>query len=154
MKLPPHGPVLDAELTETLANAIAPAELGSQERERMRARVLARAAATAPSGTKTLRTSEGVWETMGPGIQFKVLHIEPATHTRSLLIRMQPGSRVPVHAHTQEEHCLVIDGEVTIGEHVFRSGDWHVAMPGTTHSNFSTKTGCLIFIRAEIPKRA
>jgi quercetin dioxygenase-like cupin family protein len=67
---------------------------------------------------------------------------------------MEPGSRVPVHSHTQEEQCLVVEGEVTIGEHIFRAGDWHVAMPGTTHSDFSTRTGCLVFIRAEIPARS
>jgi quercetin dioxygenase-like cupin family protein len=151
---PHHESILDAELTEALANAIAPVELSAQERDRMRARILKRAAATAPSGMQTLRNTEGVWKAMGPGTEFKVLHIEPATNTRSILIRMEPGSRVPVHSHSQEEHCLVLEGEVTIGEHIFRSGDWHIAMPGTTHSDFSTRTGCLLFIRGEIPKHA
>jgi anti-sigma factor ChrR (cupin superfamily) len=149
-----HESLLDGELTEAMAQAIAPVELSAQQRDRMRARILKRAAATAPSGMTTLRTTEGVWESMGPGLQFKVLHVEPATHTRSILIRMEPGSAVPVHSHAQEEHCLVLEGEVTIGEHVFRSGDWHVAMPGTTHADFRTKTGCLLFIRAEIPQHA
>jgi quercetin dioxygenase-like cupin family protein len=151
---PHHESILDAELTEALANDIAPGELSTQERDRMRARILKRAAATAPSGTQTLRSTEGVWETAQPGIEFKVLHIEAPTNTRSILIRMEPGSSVPVHSHAQEEHCLVLEGEVMIGEYIFRSGDWHVAMPGTTHSDFSTRTGCLLFIRAEIPKHA
>lgn len=65
---------------------------------------------------------------------------------------MEPGSRVPVHSHTQEEHCLVLEGEVRIGEHIMRSGDFHVALPGTAHEDFRTTTGCLLFIRAEIPQ--
>ena len=151
---PHQESILDAELTEALMNDIAPVELSAKERDRMRARILQRAAATAPSGMQTLRNTEGIWETMAPGIAFKVLHIEPASNTRSILIRMHPGSRVPVHSHTQVEHCLVLEGEVTIGEHIFRSGDWHIAMPGTTHSDFRSTTGCLLFIRAEIPKHA
>jgi anti-sigma factor ChrR (cupin superfamily) len=153
MTPPGRESVIDPELTEAMADAIAPAELGTLERERMRAKILKRAAATAPSGMTTLRSTEGAWHKLAPGIVFKVLHLEPATNTRSILIRMQPGTSIPVHSHKQEEHCLVIEGEVTIGEHVFRSGDWHVAMPGTSHSNFSTTTGCLVFIRAENPAR-
>jgi anti-sigma factor ChrR (cupin superfamily) len=154
MKPPPRQSVLDLELIEALADAVAPVELSSQQRDRMRTRILKRAATTAPSGTKTLRNAEGEWEAMCPGISFKILHVEPTSNTRSMLIRMEPGSHVPVHSHTQEEHCLVVEGEVAIGEHIFRAGDWHIAMPGTMHSDFSTKTGCLIFIRAEIPTPA
>jgi anti-sigma factor ChrR (cupin superfamily) len=154
MKRPEHEPILDGELRESLTNAIAPVELSAQQRDRMREHILKRAAASAPSGMKTLRSTEGVWKQIAPGIQLKVLHVEPTTNSRSFLLRMEPGSRVPVHSHTQEEQCLVVEGEVTIGEHIFRAGDWHVAMPGTTHSDFSTRTGCLVFIRAEIPARS
>lgn len=151
MKPIPHTPVLDAELIETLTDAIAPVELSTQAHNRMRARILERIAASAPSGTQTLRDAEGSWQAMGPGLSRKILRVETETNTQSLLIRMEPGSCVPVHSHTQEEHCLVLEGEVSIGDHVFRSGDWHVALPGTTHMDFKTKTGALLFIRAEIP---
>jgi quercetin dioxygenase-like cupin family protein len=144
-------PALDAELIDALAQAIAPVELSSQERSRMRDRILKRAAASPPSGMLTLRTNEGAWQTLAPGFSIKILRVEQSTNTRSYLVRMEAGSSAPVHSHTQEEHCLVLEGEVTIGEHIMRAGDWHVALPGTTHVDFRTKTGCLLFIRAEIP---
>ena len=142
--------MLDADLTDALADGIAPVELSTAERERMRARILKRVAAVPPSGMVTVRAHEGVWRDFGPGVQIKVLHEDSSTNTMSYLVRMKPGARVPVHSHTQEEDCVVLEGEVVIGEHVMRSGDWHLARPGSTHADFCSKTGCLLFIRSEI----
>ena len=44
-------------------------------------------------------------------------------------------------------------GEVTIGDHVMRSGDWRVARPESRHVDFWSKTGCLLFIRSELAAR-
>ena len=150
MKQPRADSMFDADLTDAFAHGIAPAELGTAERERMRARILKRVAAAPPSGTVTVRAHEGVWRDFGLGVQIKVLHEEISTNTMSYLLRMEPGARVPVHSHTQEEDCLVLEGEVTIGDQVMGSGDWHLARPGSTHVDFWSKTGCLLFIRSEI----
>jgi anti-sigma factor ChrR (cupin superfamily) len=143
--------ILDADLTESMTDAIAPVELSAEQRDRMRTRILNRASAGPPVQMTTLRNGEGAWEDLAPGIRLRTLHLDISSNTRSFLLRMEPGSQVPVHSHTQEEQCLVIEGEVKIGEHTIRSGDWHVASPGTTHEDFRTQTGCLLFIRAEIP---
>jgi quercetin dioxygenase-like cupin family protein len=149
MKL--QGPdSIDADIADALADGVAPLELRTAERDRMRAQILKRVVSAPPSGTITVRAHEGVWQDFAPGIQIKVLHEDPATNTRSYFVRMEPGSRAPAHTHTQEEHCLVLEGEVTIGDHVMRSGDWHVARPESSHVDFSSKTGCLLFIRAEM----
>jgi anti-sigma factor ChrR (cupin superfamily) len=142
--------MLDADLTDALADGIAPVELSTAERERMRGRILRRVAATPPSGTATIRAHEGVWQDFGPGVRIKVLDEDSSTDAMSYLLRMEPGARVPGHSHTREEGCLVLEGEVTIGELVMRSGDWHLARPGSTHADFWSKTGCLLFIRSEI----
>ena len=141
--------LLDADLTDALAQGIAPLELSSAERDRMRARIVERVASTPPSGTATVRADEGTWRELAPGVQIKVLHQDSATNTMSYFVRMEPGAHAPFHSHTQEEHCLVLEGEVTIDEQVLRSGDWHVAQPGSTHANFWSKAGCMLFIRAE-----
>lgn len=69
MKPPPSEPILDVELSDTLASAIAPVDLSSQERDRMRARILKRASTLPPSRMSTLRGTEGVWKDFVPGIQ-------------------------------------------------------------------------------------
>jgi quercetin dioxygenase-like cupin family protein len=63
---------------------------------------------------------------------------------------MESGAIVPEHPHTLEEQCLVLEGEVWVGDHLLRSGDWHVAQPGSHHGNFSTRTGCLLLIKSEV----
>ncbi len=145
--------VLDADITDALVDGLAPVELSTAERDRMRARILKLVAAAPPSGMVTVRAHEGVWRDIAPGVQIKVLHEDPLLNTMSYFIRMEPGARAPVHTHTQEEHCLVLEGEVTIGEHVMQSGDWHVARPGSSHVNLWSKTGCLLFIRSEMAAR-
>ena len=123
------------------------------KRDRMRMQILKRVVSPPPFGTTTVRADEGVWQELAPGIHIKVLHEDPSTNTRSYFVRMEPGSRVPSRTHTQEEQCLVLEGEVTIGDHVMRSGDWRVARPESRHVDFWSKTGCLLFIRSELAAR-
>jgi carbon storage regulator len=109
-----------------------------------------RVTAAPPDGTTTIRGHEGNWQHYSPGVQIKILHQEPKLSSMTFLVRMAPDSVVPLHGHAQEEHCLVLDGEASMGEHILYAGDWHVALPGSTHHNFSSRTGCLLLIRAEM----
>lgn len=44
----------------------------------------------------------------------------------------------------------MLEGQGTLGDHVMRSGDWHVARPESSHVDLWSKTGRLLFIRAEM----
>jgi quercetin dioxygenase-like cupin family protein len=142
--------VLSHEMTEALADALRPVKLAAGERDLMRARILSRVKAAPPDGTATIRAHEGIWRDYAPGVQIKILHQEPKLASMTFLVRMAPDSVVPLHDHAQEEHCLVLDGEASMGDHILHAGDWHVALPGSTHDNFSSRTGCLLLIRAEM----
>ena len=142
--------VLGPQVTEALADALRPAELAAGERDLMRTRILNRVKAAPPDGTMTIRAHEGIWQDYAPGVQMKILHQEPKLSSMTCLVRMAPDSVVPLHNHAQEEHCLVLDGEASMGEHILHVGDWHVAQPGSTHHNFSSRTGCLLLIRCEM----
>ncbi len=115
----------------------------------MRTRILRRVRANAPAGTVTLRERDGEWITIAPGITSKLLRKDPAAARLSYLLRLEPGAVAPPHAHTQVEECLVLEGDVLVGEQHLGSGDWHVAMPGSSHENFRTIGGCLLFIQSE-----
>ncbi len=67
------------------------------------------------------------------------------------MFRLQPGSVVVAHGHTQEEECLVLEGEIEIGGHVLRKGDLHIARPGACHAPITTRTGALLWVTSEIP---
>jgi carbon storage regulator len=106
--------------------------------------------AAPPGGTTTTRSDEGIWQDYSPGVQIKILHQEPELSSMTFLVRMAPDSVFPVHDHATQEHCFVLEGEASMGEHILHAGDWHVALPGSTHYNFGSRTGCLLLARAEM----
>jgi len=139
------------DLAATLGAALRPVELLPAQQESLRQRMLRRVRAPAPDRTTTVRFNEGDWIRVGPLSEIKILRRDWHANNQSMLVRLAPGAVIATHSHTQEEECLVLEGEVMIGEHVFRAGDAHFARPGATHEGLRTATGCLLFIRSEIP---
>ncbi len=100
---------------------------------------------TAP-GTRTLRQTNAVWETIAPGIQRRSLLIDRAQGTHSYYVRMRKGAVLPSHAHDMTEQCVVLEGELSIGGTRFGKGDFHVADPGHVHSEIKAETDAVFFI--------
>jgi anti-sigma factor ChrR (cupin superfamily) len=144
-------PVLDDAMAAELTVAIAPAELAAGDRDRMRARIMARIQAEAPPLTFTIRATEMRWVTVGPGVEVKVLRMDRERNDQTVLIRMARGSIVVGHRHTQEEECLILEGEVYIGDYHLSQGDMHVARPGARHEPIRAPHGALLMIRSEMP---
>lgn len=112
----------------------------------LRARVLQRAANARPV---TLRENEG-WTAFAPGIEIKQLLIDRQAGTRSVLLRAAPGARLPAHPHHGYEECLVLQGEVRIGELTLRPGDYHCMPAGSIHPEVSTGSGALVYLRSAL----
>jgi anti-sigma factor ChrR (cupin superfamily) len=146
-------PVIDPELAALVAQAVAPAELSQAERAAMHARILARIGAPPPPLTETIRAGAMRWVNAGPGVEVMVLRSSDERNDQTVLIRMQPGSVVVGHRHTQEEECWILEGEVFIGEHRLMRGDMHVAYPGAVHEPITAPQGALVLIRSERPPR-
>jgi anti-sigma factor ChrR (cupin superfamily) len=128
---------------------LAPAELPQAERDRMRANILARM--DPPPLTYTVRFKEGQWLSVGPGVEVKVLRIDRESNTQTVMFRMQPGSQIVSHPHHLEEECLVMEGEILVGEHRVGAGDMHIAQPGAQHPPILAPRGALLCVRSEIP---
>jgi len=144
-------PVIDAALAAAMAQAIAPAELSQADRESMHDRILARIQSASPPLTETIRAAEMHWVSAGPGVEVMVLRSNVERNDQTVLIRMQPGSVVVGHRHTQEEECLILEGEVFIGDLRLERGDRHVARPGAIHAPITAPQGALLLIRSERP---
>ena len=143
--------VLDPASAMHLAAAIAPAELSQADRDAMHARIMRRIQREPPPGTTTTRAADMHWVNAGPGVDVKVLRSDAARNDQTVLIRLQPGAVVVGHPHTQEEECLVLEGEVFIGDHHLAQGDMHVARPGAVHAPIRAPRGALLMIRSEMP---
>ena len=142
---------IDDVLAARLAAGLEPVELGASLRAQLRRRILERVIDPAPEGTYTLRASDAGWTAFNDRVEIRILRRDVARGNQTILIRMQPGSAIDTHAHTLEEECFVIDGEIEIGGHCLRRGDMHVAPGGTKHERIRSRAGALLLVRAEIP---
>ncbi len=133
--------LLYAAMLATLTEVAPPAAL--------RDRVLAQARTDARfrEGLRTIRADEG-WISFAPGIDVKMLFRDEAAGTKSFLARLAPGVTMPAHDHGANEECIVLEGEITLGDITIRAGDYHLAKGGAHHGALSTRTGALLYLRA------
>jgi quercetin dioxygenase-like cupin family protein len=91
------------------------------------------------------------WRPFFPGTEMKVLFDDGKL--RSWLVRMQPGSELPPHAHDEgDEECVVLEGEVWVNDLRYGPGDYTVALRGSTHHSVRTIRGALFFLRSPSPR--
>ena len=100
--------------------------------------------------TQTLRREDGVWETLAPGLQRKVVHADRAAGTVSYLVRMRAGAILPVHIHERDEQCVIVEGQLQIGDRSFSAGDFHLAHAGGEHVPIKAVTDSLFFIHGAL----
>lgn len=86
------------------------------------------------------RTTQGTWLRMMPGVQMRLLHVEPISGARSAIMRMEAGAEVPAHDHPEVEECYVLTGTVTIDDGDYQAGDHVVAPAGTNHQRIVART--------------
>ncbi len=98
----------------------------------------------------TILPSGQDWQPFADGIEIKVLH--EAEGTLSYLLRLQPHAVLPAHRHRQPEECMVLEGELRIGDHLRApAGTYHLADTGTFHAPITTDRGAVIFLRGSEP---
>ena len=103
-----------------------------------------------PPATVTVRSGEGEWRTLTPGAEIKMLMVDRDAGFQSFLLRLSPGAMLPPHDHSILEECLLLEGDMLIGERAYRRGDYHAALPGSRHAPISTRNGGIVFIRSEL----
>jgi anti-sigma factor ChrR (cupin superfamily) len=63
---------------------------------------------------------------------------------------MDAGSSYPRHVHNGAEECLVLEGDIRMGDAVLHAGDYQYAPPDTLHGVQSTEKGCLLLITSSL----
>jgi quercetin dioxygenase-like cupin family protein len=99
---------------------------------------------------QTVRQDEGKWTAIGPGLEKKHLYRDPLTGLESCLVRMQPGAVFAAHHHAEAEECLVLEGDLLIGDLHLKAGDYQVASAGTHHPTLRSERGGVIFVRGRV----
>lgn len=96
----------------------------------------------------TVRSNEGVWSDQLPGVQTKALWSDD--NAKSMLIRLQPGARVPEYRRAIDEECLMLDGEMFRGDTLLRAGDYQLAPAGIGDGDVTSDVGALYFVRGAV----
>jgi anti-sigma factor ChrR (cupin superfamily) len=130
----PH-PEIRASLLSRIANDSAASTSASKQRSRIR------------------RASEDAWRPSPmPGISMRILHIDRTARRFSGLFRMEVGAVYPSHVHDQPEEILVLEGDLDFGDYALETGDYIRLEAGSSHTEASTKRGCVCLITAELPE--
>lgn len=144
-------PPLDALLIDALARATPPVTPEPEAATRIREQLFQRVRAPAPDYL-FIHRHEGEWTRLLRGVELKLLRQD--TKSRSYLLRMAPGSRIPPHEHPHDEECLVLEGDATVNGVLCHPGDYHLARQGTPHDWLTSESGCLMFIRGAVDQHA
>lgn len=100
-----------------------------------------------PQNSRTVRRDEGRWRTLPfPGVKLKTLSVDEKRGTATILISLEPGSRLPAHDHHGDEESFVVSGSCRIGTVYLRQGDFHRAEAGSHHGDVVSDEGCVLLL--------
>lgn len=88
------------------------------------------------------------WLANGPGVQ-----VQPLRGDRdvvSMLVRFAPGAAVPDHRHALDEDCLVLEGDMFLGDILLREGDFQLAPAGGSHFGECSDNGVLFYFHGAL----
>lgn len=88
------------------------------------------------------------WSVVSPGVE--VLALWGDREVVSMLVRFAPGASVPNHHHALDEDCLVLDGEMFLGDILLRAGDYQLAPAGGGHWGETSDVGVLFFFHGAL----
>lgn len=85
---------------------------------------------------------DGSWCDYGPGIEAKQLWAE-----KTVLLRCEPGALEAAHDQDEDEHVIVIAGDLIVGGRSFGTGDYLFIPAGIRHHAMSSEGGCILFMQ-------
>lgn len=71
------------------------------------------------------------------GVEMKLLYKDEAAGRSTILFRMAPGSRVPLHMHTDVEQTYMLEGSLVDDQGSCDAGDFVWRPAGNTHEAFA-----------------
>lgn len=136
------------EVVRGLALSVQPVPPPPSVKERLLARIggLAGVTADGGGGLTFVKSSEGMWLELGPGLSTKVLSFDQQSSRVTALLRVAPGGRYAPHRHTAAEELYVLEGGCRFDGRELGPGDYHRAEAGSLHMDTSSDDGCLLLV--------
>jgi anti-sigma factor ChrR (cupin superfamily) len=94
------------------------------------------------------------WEkTRYPGVETKTLLVERKSGLLTLLMKMEPGARLPDHEHVDIEQTYVLEGSLVCGEGECKAGEFVWRPAGSRHEAWAGPQGGLMLAMFQVPNR-
>ncbi|PWQ96463.1 cupin domain-containing protein [Leucothrix pacifica] len=153
-----HNYALNNELDEDIMQALAdnesavpmPIDLKAKLRGNIMDRVAQEHSGEGP-GYITVRASDDGWVEALPGGFIKILKEADENGSLTYLARLEPGFEMPSHVHEFGEECIMLEGELWMGDLHLKKGDYHYAAAGMKHGKHRSPTGALIYLNGPLP---
>jgi anti-sigma factor ChrR (cupin superfamily) len=137
-------------LPSELLSALLEAGIAATPPPGLEARVMARVSASMPA-THDLIVKDGEgWMQLTPLLKMKLLFVDEHADSVSFLLKGAPGAAVPPHGHSRYEECLVLEGEIQVGDLRLGPGEYQCVGSDVHHPVISTAAGALVFLRTAI----
>jgi hypothetical protein len=94
-------------------------------------------------------TQAAQWEPMSEGVEIKGLRC--VGDVVSTLARIAPGALVVDHGHRLDEDCMMLQGDLFLGDILLRENDYQLAPAGGAHLNSMSDTGALFYFHGAMP---
>ncbi len=88
--------------------------------------------------------TEGTWTSEVPGVFEKHVYVDTETGERTVFVRFDPGSTYPLHNHPGKEEIVVLEGDVKVGKHQLRAGDYLLTPAEGKHAVTSVNGGLVV----------
>jgi quercetin dioxygenase-like cupin family protein len=86
------------------------------------------------------------WQEIAAGVFKKDLWSDQTRVSR--LCRFEAGAKVPGHTHLLDEECMMLEGELFLGDILLRAGEYQLAPAGSKHAEVYSDVGATVFVRA------
>ncbi len=89
------------------------------------------------------------WQPLSEGVEVK--NLRQNGNVVSMLARVAPGLPVLDHGHALDEDCMMLSGDLFLGDILMRQGDYQMAPKGEIHSNSMSESGALFYFHGAMP---
>lgn len=95
--------------------------------------------------SESILSGESGWIEIQTGVYQKDLWTDGIVASR--FFRLEAGTTMAGHDHPLNEECMMLSGEVFLGDILLQTGDYHLTSSGTGHLEVFSDTGALLFVR-------
>jgi anti-sigma factor ChrR (cupin superfamily) len=97
-----------------------------------------------PGGSTYVDPAQLPWQpSQFEKIQMKVLYRDDAAGEMTVLLKWEPGAKLPFHKHPEIEQSFVLEGSFYDHDGICRAGQYVWRKPGSLHETHSDE-GCLL----------